>query len=474
MKKSTKILYTLVLFLVSLSLTAQDSNPVLMTINGKEVRRAEFEYALNKNNVALGEDKKAVKEYLPMYIDFKLKVAEAEALHLDTLSSFIDELTENRKQLAENYLIDNDYILREAHSIYAKDSATIGVDGFINVAHIFIPLKQQASQSDISKAKARIDSAHVMLKNGVDFVEAATAIEVPKNVVAQFEIVRGQAYKEFEEAAFTLADGDFSEPFRSPAGFHIVKRYAHRPFGQFEDYREVIIKMLEKRGIRNIARIKKGNLLAKEMGGNMTAEQALEIENARLETKYPEFGNLMTEYHDGLLFFEVCTREVWNKAAGDEEGLNKFFKKNKKRYKFETPRFRGAVIYANSKEDILKAQQLFKEAPLENYRQILKDNFYVDSVYTIRLEMGVFAVGDNAWIDKLVFSQGDGGKMKRGYEMADTVGVLLEKPESYKDVKGTVVSDYQRHIEEQWVKSLRKKYKVEVFDKVLKTVNNHD
>lgn len=474
MKKSTKILYTLALFLVSLSLTAQDSNPVLMTINGKEVRRAEFEYALNKNNVALGEDKKAVKEYLPMYIDFKLKVAEAEALHLDTLSSFIDELTENRKQLAENYLIDNDYILREAHSIYAKDSATIGVDGFINVAHIFIPLKQQASQSDISKAKARIDSAHVMLKNGVDFVEAATAIEVPKNVVAQFEIVRGQAYKEFEEAAFTLADGDFSEPFRSPAGFHIVKRYAHRPFGQFEDYREVIIKMLEKRGIRNIARIKKGNLLAKEMGGNMTAEQALEIENARLETKYPEFGNLMTEYHDGLLFFEVCTREVWNKAAGDEEGLNKFFKKNKKRYKFETPRFRGAVIYANSKEDILKAQQLFKEAPLENYRQILKDNFYVDSVYTIRLEMGVFAVGDNAWIDKLVFSQGDGGKMKRGYEMADTVGVLLEKPESYKDVKGTVVSDYQRHIEEQWVKSLRKKYKVEVFDKVLKTVNNHD
>lgn len=474
MKRSTRFLYVLALSLFSLSAIAQDSNPVLMTINGKEVRRSEFEYALNKNNVALGESKKAVKDYLPMYIDFKLKVAEAEAMRLDTLSSFIEELSENRKQLAENYLIDNDYIQREAHAIYAKDSATIGADGFIKVAHIFIPLKQQASPAEISVAKARIDSAYTMLNNGVDFVEAATAIEVPRNVVAQFEIVRGQAYKEFEDMAFTLADGAWSQPFRSPAGYHIVKRYEHRPFGKFEEYRDVIIKMLEKRGIRNVARIKKGNALAKEMGGNMTAEQALAIEDGRLETKYPEFGNLMTEYHDGLLFFEVCTREVWNKAAEDEEGLNKFFKKNKKKYKFETPRFRGAVIYANSKDDISKAQQLFKGEPLDNYRRILKDNFYVDSVYTIRLEMGVFAVGDNAWIDKFVFGQGEGGKAKRGYELTDTVGVLLEKPESYKDVKGAVVNDYQRYIEERWVKSLRKKYNVEVNDKVLKTVNNHN
>ena len=472
--RKKRILLTFCLALMSMMSIAQENNPVLMLINGKEIRRSEFEYALNKNNVALGDDKKAVKDYLPMYRDFKLKVAEAESMKLDTLSSFIKELSDNRKLLAENYLIDNDYIEREAHSIYAKDSATIGADGFVRVAHIFIPLKQKATDAEVADAKARVDSAYNMLQNGATFLEAATSIGVSKNLLEPFDIIRGQTYKEFENIAFSLADSAFSAPLRSPAGYHVVKRYSHRPFGQYDEYRKAIIGMLETRGIRNVARLLKGKALAKEMGGNLTPEEALAKEDSLLETKYPEFGNLMTEYHDGLLFFEVCSREVWNKAAEDEEGLSKFFKKNKKKYKFETPRYRGAVIYANSEEDIAKAQQLFKDAPQDKYRDILKENFYVDSVYTVRLEMGVFAVGDNDWVDKKVFGQGEGGRMKRGYECVDVVGVLLDKPETYRDVKGAVISDYQRFLEEKWVKSLRKKYKVEIFEEVLKTVNNHD
>lgn len=474
MRKAKRLLLSVVCLFMSLMILAQENNPVLMLVNGKEVRRSEFEYALNKNNVALGDNKKAVKEYLPMYVDFKLKVAEAEAMKLDTLSTFINELSENRKLLAENYLVDNDYIEKQAYSIYAKDSATIGADGFVNVAHIFIPLKQQADSHTVAEVKAKIDSAYNMLQNGSTFVEAAAAVGVSKNMLAPFDIIRGQAYKEFEDIAFSLADSTYSAPLRSPSGYHIIMRYGHRSFGQYDEYKKNIISMLESRGIRNVARMVRGRALAKEMGGGVTPEQALEIEDSLLETKYPEFGNLMTEYHDGLLFFEVCTREVWNKASEDEAGLNKYFKKNKRKYKFETPRYRGAVIYANSTEDIAKAQQLFKDAPQDDYRRILKENFYVDSVYTIRLEMGVFAVGDNPWVDKNVFGQGDGGRMKRGYEYVDVVGTVLEKPQTYKDVKGLVVNDYQRYIEEKWVKGLRKKYKVEIFDEVLKTVNNHD
>jgi peptidyl-prolyl cis-trans isomerase SurA len=56
--------------------------------------------------------------------------------------------------------------------------------------------------------------------------------------------------------------------------------------------------------------------------------------------------------------------------------------------------------------------------------------------------------------------------------MAGTVGTILKKkPESYKDVKGAVVSDYQQYLEKEWVKQLREKYKVEVYEDVLKTVN---
>lgn len=453
---------------------AQDADPVLMTVGGKQVKRSEFEYALNKNNATLGKDKKIVKDYLPMYVDFKLKVAEAEAMRLDTLSTFVEELRNNRAQLAEPYLVDMDYIEREAHLIYAKDSATIGKDGFLKLAHIFVPLKQQATAEQMAAAKAKADSAYALLQGGSTLAEAAEAVKIPAATLQPFEVIRGQVYSEFEDVAFALADSAYSQPFRSPAGYHVVMRYGKRPFGAFDEYRNAIVSMLEKRGIRNAARIVKGKALAKEFGGGLTPEQALAREDSLLETKYPDFGNLMIEYHDGLLFFEVCTREVWDKASADEAGMAAYFKKNKKKYKFETPRFRGAVVYANSKEDIAKAQQLFKDAPLDEYRTIIKENFYVDSVFTIRMETGVFSIGDNAWIDKLVFGQGDGGRMKRGFELVDTVGVLLEKPQSYKDVRGQVVNDYQKHLEERWVKSLRKKYKVEIDKDVLKTVNNHD
>ncbi len=59
------------LFALALSATAQTaSDPVLMTINGKTVTKAEFEYSFHKNgNVDGAVEKKTVEEYLPMYIN---------------------------------------------------------------------------------------------------------------------------------------------------------------------------------------------------------------------------------------------------------------------------------------------------------------------------------------------------------------------------------------------------------------------
>jgi peptidyl-prolyl cis-trans isomerase SurA len=97
-----------------------------------------------------------------------------------------------------------------------------------------------------------------------------------------------------------------------------------------------------------------------------------------------------------------------------------------------------------------------------------------DSARTVRVELGVFAQGDNAWVDKVIFNQGEGGKMRYGFTVVDVVGEMIKNPESYKDVKGVVTNDYQKYLEEEWVKKLRKKYKVEVYYDVLETVNNHD
>ena len=72
-------------------------NPVLMTVAGKPVTRAEFEYAYNKNNNIEGAvEHKTVEEYAEMFLNYKLKVAEAESQRIDTLTSFITEFRSYR------------------------------------------------------------------------------------------------------------------------------------------------------------------------------------------------------------------------------------------------------------------------------------------------------------------------------------------------------------------------------------------
>lgn len=471
-----KRLYIFILSLVAVAgLSAQVvDDPVLMTVNGKDILRSEFEYAFNKNRGNIADSAMTAEEYLQMYIDFKLKVAEAEALGLDTLESFRTEYAKDRSQLAESYLTDPDYVDDEAYRIYAKDSATIGKDGFVQIAHIFFPANQKEDLDMVKLAAARADSAYAMIVAGASFEEAADYFAVPRQSIMPFEIIRGQAYKEFEDVAYMLNDGEYSKPFESPAGFHVVKRFSSRPFGNFEEYRPAIIKMLERENIHLRARMKKGFDLAKEFGGNMTPQEALAREDSLLESKYPEFGNLMREYYDGLLFFEVSTKEVWDKSTSDKVGLNNFFKKNKKRYKFESPRYRGAVIHANSQENLDMMKNMLSGKHASDYKVVIEENLPKDSAHVVRVEIGIFAIGDNAWVDKFVFNEGNGSEYRQGFSFVDVIGQLISAPETYKDVKSAVQNDYQKFLEEKWVKELRKKYKVNVDKKVLKSVNNHN
>ena len=79
-------------------------------------------------------------------------------------------------------------------------------------------------------------------------------------------------------------------------------------------------------------------------------KELLAYENSQLENKYEDFRLLMQEYHDGILLFEVSNNEVWEKASKDTAGLAAFFKRNKEKYSWDKPHFKGRIIQTKNQE----------------------------------------------------------------------------------------------------------------------------
>ena len=114
-----RFLILLITYFITTTLSAQQ-DPVLMTINGKEITRSEFEYIYNKNNAFNDLENKSLKDYVTLFVNFKLKVDAAVNAGIDTTKVFRDELLGYRRQLAKSYLIDEKVNEAEALEYYNK------------------------------------------------------------------------------------------------------------------------------------------------------------------------------------------------------------------------------------------------------------------------------------------------------------------------------------------------------------------
>ncbi|MBE6299111.1 MAG: hypothetical protein E7083_02100 [Bacteroidales bacterium] len=192
-------------------------------------------------------------------------------------------------------------------------------------------------------------------------------------------------------------------------------------------------------------------------------------ENSILEDKYPDFRNLYNEYRDGMLLFEISNREVWDKAAKDEKGLKKYFKKNRRQYSWNEPHFKGIVVQCKNDSVASEAKAMLKKLEYEESATTLNKELNRGSERVIKVKRGLFSFGDNAIVDSYFF--GAKPYIDETFPVSFAKGRLLKKgPENYTDVKGQVTSDYQQQLEKDWIKYLNKKYKVEINYNVVSTI----
>jgi peptidyl-prolyl cis-trans isomerase SurA len=336
-------------------------DPVLLTVGGDPVTKAEFENIYRKNNPKdATDDRKALEEYLELFINFKLKVKAAKEAGKDTSKAFLTELKGYRRQLAQPYLSDkdvNEKLIEEAYERMKKDvrashilikldadplpkdtliaykkaisirerllkgenfadlarqlsddpsgaqnggdlgyftsmmmvypfetaaySTPVGqismpvrtrfgyhilrvtdvreTQGQIKAAHIMVRIPENAPDSVISTARKKIDELYMKVKAGEDFGTLAMNFSddrtTGKNGGQLPWFGTGKMVPEFEAAAFSIKENNqFSEPFRSPYGFHIVKRLDRKGLQPFDELKSEIKQKVSKDSRSSISR----------------------------------------------------------------------------------------------------------------------------------------------------------------------------------------------------------------------------
>ncbi len=208
--------------------SSQALDKVALTINGKPITLAEFNYLFSKNRDAKAPvDSQQVADYVNLFVNYKLKVEDALAHRLDTSASFETELAGYRKQLAAPYLTDttvDQEVMHEAYSHMLFD---------VRASHILIPLKPDASPADTLKAYNKAMEVRKLIEENHPFDSLAIAYSGDPSVkhnggdLGFFTAFR-MVYP-FEEAAYRLKVGEVSMPVRTRFGYHIIKVTDRRP-----------------------------------------------------------------------------------------------------------------------------------------------------------------------------------------------------------------------------------------------------
>ena len=586
---------------------AQEQDKTLLTVDGEEIRQSEFIYIYEKNNQETTMDQKSVDEYLDLFVNFRLKVHEAEKLGLDTAASFKQELAGYRAQATPKYMtyeqgedsmarLSYDHIAHDRRAAHiaiqcpmsADDSAVsaalqkindarlrvtvgkpkevtlkemkkLGVQGtkikgskkyLVQVPEDFYAVAMEVSQdpgiqqskgelgwitpfryvwplekavyetevgqvSEVFRSgfgfhialveeeipheevkarhimkmtprgndslevvgKQQIDSLRLLLvKDGRDFSKVAEFNSDDRGSASRGGDLgwfsRGMMVKPFEDAVFAMKDsGEISEPVKSQFGWHLIcldGKRGVRPYAEMENDLHKQVRNDERHNEVDKAFVKK--IRAEyHLPAELTDEQVLQVENANLENKYPEFKNLVKEYHDGILLFDVSLQNVWDKAAQDTVGLENYFKKHKKEYKWDGPRFKGFILYCKDKDSMKAAKAIVRAANPDSVASYIEHRINNDSVKFVKVDRGLWAKGANKAVDKLQWKEGEWAPTQ-DYPEVVLVGKVLKAPEVYLDERGKVVSAYQDELEAAWIKELKAKYPVVINEEALNEI----
>lgn len=425
--------------------------------------------------------------------------------------------------------------------------------GTITAAHIMVALEQTDSTL---KPEKRIHEIYTKLNQGEPFDALAKQFSDDKSsarnggTLAPFK--SGQLNSpDFEDQAFALnKDGDYSEPFKTAYGWHIVKRIKLEPLQPYDvlkpslesrvkrdsrsklinkalveelrkryditydkDFRPYFVSILTddyfKRSWESPADLPKDKVIFSinnrtltygQFGRFLEAAQRsyfnkktnydyiidrayanffeksiLKYREDNLELENEDFAQILKEYRDGLLLFDLMEKEIWNKASQDSVGLLAYYNTHKSEYHWKQ---RAEVIIASSatQEYVLKCKKMLEQYASE---EDISSQLNTDGRQHIIFTKGVFPIDHPKLPKGLVLKEGisDIYQHNQAYHVIDILELLPAGAKSFEEARGAVINDYQSQLEENWILKLKSRFDVNinnsVFKKIKKQIDNN-
>ncbi|MDG2139118.1 MAG: peptidylprolyl isomerase [Flavobacteriales bacterium] len=401
------------------------------------------------------------------------------------------------------------------------------------VAHIMFKTGKLASKKIIDNTYLKIKKTYDLLSNGDPFAEVAEKFSEDRSTAVKGGILPsfgvGKMVAEFEKQAFKLKElGDFSQPFRTDFGWHIVMLIEDFPVtlnddlylrvktgiekdsrsklssefmskklkdlykikvykDNFNSLRRLAVKDVQKRTwdannaihldkilfkiedmsfyqnelIDYILKNQKNNNDFDRLYLNFLDKCLFVYEESQLEKKYPEFKALLNEYREGILLFDLTNKNVWKKAVDDSSGLSAFFSDNIENYKWEE-RIHASIYKCIDLSTARKVKnQLYKLNRGKTDNSKILESINNESPLSLQITTNKFVRGENDYIDNISWKVGLSKDIKDSdgsYVIVNITEVLSAGEMTLDNVKGKVISDYQKYLDANWILYLRDKY----------------
>jgi peptidyl-prolyl cis-trans isomerase SurA len=200
----------------------------------------------------------------------------------------------------------------------------------------------------------------------------------------------------------------------------------------------------------------------KQLYDGFVEDKILNAEEEKLQQEHPEFKNLLTEYREGILLFDIMEKEVWNKASEDTTGQRKFYEENKTKYQ-AGERLEARIFTASDKSITVEIMAKVNSGDSLNKEDLKK----FKSIQPFRL----YERKESKVIDRINWATGlQEIEVDGQFFLVEVKRLVSPGIKTFEEGRSNVISDYQDYLEKMWLIELRKKFPVKVNNKGKKFV----